>query len=489
MNKKLAFKRLGLALVSAATLSTIAVSIGSSHREAPLITESPKLDGTDFYMFNSYEPGRGDFVTLLANYVPLQDGFAGPNYFSLSSSAFYNIHIDNNGDAKPDITFRFKFRNKLRNLKIPAGGVNTAIPLINAGPIGPDKSDNANLNVLETYSVKMIRHGHSSTLLSDSNTGLKRFKKPVDNIGNKSIPNYSRYANSHIYTINIPGCGTGKLFVGQRREGFAVNLGEVFDLVNTNPLGPVDAEKNVLADKNITTLALEVPKECLTAKSPTIGAWTTSTKISFVKIRKHRRIVKLGPFFSQQSRLGSPLVNEVVIGLKDKNRFNASKPKNDAQFASYVTNPSFPSLLQSLFNVPAPTNFPRKDLIAAFLTGVKGLNNTGAIPSEMLRLNTGIPAIAADIQNNLGVINGDLAGFPNGRRPGDDVVDIILRVAMGRLCHPITLSNGNVLNLGLCSPAQAQVGTAPLTDGAIVSAKDFDNQFPYLRTPVAGSTN
>jgi len=488
MKNKIHYKSIGLALLGASALLASSIGYSSSHREAPLITETPKLDGTDFYMFNSYESGRKGFVTLLANYIPLQDAFAGPNYFTLDSSAFYSIHIDNNGDAKPDITFRFKFRNKLKGLKIKAGKANVAIPLINIGPIGANRDDTDNLNVLESYSVKMIRHGVSAKFLADIETGHRHFKKPVDNIGNKSLPNYDSYAQSHIYTVNIPNCGIGKVFVGQRKEGFAISLGNVFDLVNTNPLGPIDGEKNALANKNITTLALEIPAKCLVSKSATIGAWTTATKISYVKIRKHGRIKKLGPFFSQKSRLGSPLVNEIVIGLKDKNKFNRSKPKNDTQFASYVTNPSFPSLLQALFNVPAPSNFPRNDLVAAFLTGIKGLNNTGPIPSEMLRLNTSISATKAESQNNLGVIGRDLAGFPNGRRPGDDIVDIILRVAMGRLCHPIIIDSATVLNLGLCKPEQAPVGTAPLTDGVTVSSKDFDTQFPYLKTPIAGAS-
>lgn len=481
--KKYAITSLALMLLGSASTLTFS----SSHREAPLVTETPKLDGTDLYMFNSYEPGRKGFVTILANYLPLQAPFGGPNYFTLDPNGFYDIHIDNNGDAKPDITFRFKFKTKRRNLTIKAGNTNVAIPLINIGPVGPSRDDTANLNVLESYTVKMIRNGKSGKFITDSTSDSRRFKKPVDNIGQKSVPNYGQYAQSHIYNVNIPNCGTGRVFVGQRREGFAISLGEVFDLVNTNPLGPVDAKRNPLAKKNITTLALEIPAKCLTAKSPTIGAWTTATKIRFIKIRKGKFVKKIGPFLSQKSRLGNPLVNEVVIGLKDKDKFNNSQPKNDAQFASYVTQPSFPALLEALFKVSAPSNLPRADLVAAFLTGIKGLNNTGPIPSEMLRLNTSIAATEFGAQNNLGVIGSDLAGFPNGRRPGDDIVDIILRVAMGRLCHPITINSTTTLDLKLCTPSQAPVGTAPLTDGVTVNSTNFDNQFPYLKTPNEGS--
>jgi hypothetical protein len=178
-----------------------------------------------------------------------------------------------------------------------------------------------------------------------------------------------------------------------------------------------------------------------------------------------------------------PLVNEVVIGLKDKNRFNASQPRNDGQFLDYVTNPTLPELLEILFGaagVQAPNNFPRTDLVAAFLTGVEGLNEFG-IPSEMLRLNTNIEAVPAVEQNNLGVLGGDNAGFPNGRRPGDDVVDIELRVAMGVLCHAFP---------GVfCTPAQAPSGNLPFTDGTLQDASQFDSAFPYLRTPFPGSPN
>jgi hypothetical protein len=301
---------------------------------------------------------------------------------------------------------------------------------------------------------------------------VKTFTKPVDNIGNKSIPDYEAYAATGLYDVEIPGCDGGRLFVGQRKDPFVVNLGEVFDLVNiANPIGDPNAETDDLADKNVTSLILEVSKACLTEDGgPTIGAWTTASL---------PRTGTEAKTFAQQSRLSSPLVNEVVIGLGDKDRFNGSQPKNDAQFADYVTNPTLPALLEILFGsagVKAPTLFPRTDLVAAFLTGVPGLNET-ATAAEMLRLNTSIPAVARDMQSNLGVIGGDVAGFPNGRRPGDDVVDIELRVAMGRL-----------ITLGLFGdPSQAPSGGLDFTDGASVDATFFDDTFPYLRTPIPGA--
>jgi len=288
----------------------------------------------------------------------------------------------------------------------------------------------------------------------------------------------------------MPGCnaGDGRVFVGQRKEPFFVNVGEIFDLVNTNPLGPRDAEPNALEGKNISTFALEVPIACLTrnANSPVIGGWTTAAL-------PRNRGLKTNPTFKdptnesgdlvQVSRLGMPLVNEVVIGLKDKNLFNASSPKGDAALATYITNPTLPAILALLFPVKAPTNFPRTDLVAAFATGLQGVNFlSDGQPHEMQRLNTGIAVTPAAAQNNLGVLGGDNAGFPNGRRPGDDVVDIELRVAMGVLCHAVPTIVG-------CTAADAPSGLLPYTDGTFGDASDYGSSFPYLLDPIPGSPN
>jgi len=471
----------GLVLSASAGLTALSNSaLASSHREAPFITEVPKVDGTDFYMFTSYEEGRSDFVTIIANYQPLQDAYGGPNYFTMDPDALYEIHIDNNGDAVEDITFQFQFNIDQNDLALDIGGEQVSIPLINAAPIAV--GDTAGLTRNESYTINMVRGDRrtgSSQTISNADDGSPEFAKPVDNIGNKSIPDYAAYANSHIFDIAIPGCDNGRVFVGQRKEGFAVNLGEVFDLVNTNPVGPVDGETNTIADKNITSIALEIPKTCLTNSDDVIGAWTTASM-------RQARVLNRAPRFSngkgatveggawtQVSRLGSPLVNEVVIGLKDKDLFNASEPKDDAAFATYVTNPTLPALLEILFGVTAPTKFPREDLVAGFLTGVTGLNQpVNVVGSEMLRLNTNIdPVTDPASQNNLGVIAGDNAGFPNGRRPGDDVVDIALRVVMGVLLDK----------------ADAPSNDLPYTDGAYVDATEFQTVFPYLNTPIAGS--
>lgn len=461
-------------------------ALGSSHREAPFVTEHPKVDATDFYLFRSYEPGRQDFVTIVANYVPLQDPYGGPNYFMMDPEALYEIHIDNNGDAQEDITFQFRFNNELKDIALqigpPEDSRSVSVPVINVGPIAA--GDTSALNIEETYTVRMNlgdRRTGTGFAIRDASSQSTVFRKPVDNIGNKSIPDYAAYAAAHVYDIRIPGSSTpGRMFVGQRKDPFVVNLGETFDLVNiTNPLGPVDAETDDLADKNVTSIILELPIAFVTAPGqPVIGAWTTaSLRQARVLDRtpSYERPAVEGGAWTQVSRLSSPLVNELVIGLKDKNLFNASEPKDDAQFLDYVTHPTLPAILEILFGgagVRAPTAIPRSDLVAAFLTGVDGLNRNGAT-GEMLRLNTGTAPTARAAQNNLGVIGGDAAGFPNGRRPGDDVVDIELRVAMGVLLDA----------------ASAPSGQLPFTDGAYVDAGFFDESFPYLRTPVPGSPN
>jgi len=479
------FRLTPIALLAA--LSVAPPAAASSHREAPFVTKHPKIDATDFYLFRSYEDGRADFVTVVANYLPLQDPYGGPNYFALDPDALYEILIDNDGDAREDLTFQFRFQSTLSDIALDVGpGSATkrvSVPVVNVGPISPGMTEA--LNVVETYSVALVRgdrrRGRATPVRNAAN-GQSVFTKPVDNIGLKSIPDYPAYAAAHVYSIDLGGGFTGRMFVGQRKDPFVVNLGETFDLVHySNPLGPPDAQPDSLADKNVTSLVLELPIAFVTSGSgPVIGGWTAASL-------RQARVSNPKPTFAipsieggawvQQSRLASPLVNELVIGLKDKDRFNASHPKDDAQFADYVTHPTLPAIIELLFRdagVRAPTAFPRTDLVAAFLTGVDGLNKNGSV-AEMLRLNTSVPPTPAALQDRLGVIaeTPDLAGFPNGRRPGDDVVDVALRVVMGKLL-PIE---------------SAASGGLPFTDGAVVDASFFDAAFPYLKTPIPGSPN
>ncbi|MFO1283623.1 MAG: DUF4331 domain-containing protein [Burkholderiales bacterium] len=472
----------------------------SSHREAPFISTQPQVDGTDFYLFRSYEPGREGYATLIANYIPLQDAYGAPNYFKLDPTAVYEIHISNDGGARENLTFQFRFQQQLANNTFTVGGKPVAIPLVVNGSSDVAQPGSSALNVTETYTIDVIRGPRRSgakQAVTNVATGGTSFQKPVDYIGQKTISNYFAYANAHIANANIPGCAQpARVFVGQRKDPFVVNLGEIFDLVNIkypavelNPLAEV-ATDDKLSDKNVTSIVMEVPIPCLTeGKGDVIGAWTTAS------VPMNRSVIASpAPGLDgasaatgelvQVSRLGMPLVNEVVIGLKDKNRFNASEPKDDGQFADYVTNPTLPTLLEVLFGgagVKAPTNYPRTDLVAAFLTGLDGLNKpANVVASEMLRLNTAIPPTRKGQQNRLGVLGGDNAGFPNGRRPVDDIVDIELRVAMGVLC---------TLNLGGCKPSDAPAGALRYTDGAFISDAFFAEEFPYLRAPLKGSPN
>ena len=315
-----------------------------------------------------------------------------------------------------------------------------------------------------------------------------------------------RKQNDIIYRIlfcrlDILRATPARIFVGQRHESFAVNLGTIFDLVNapaaviTNGgtragrsaggAGPIDG-------KNITSIAMEVPISCLTTGTggvkDIIGGWTTAS------VRQARVInptatysvpSKEGGAWTQVSRLGMPLVNEVVVGIKDKDKWNSSSPKDDGQFADYVTNPTLPAILDILFGPGlAPTVFPRTDLVAAFLTGVPNVNANGST-AEMLRLNTALPATAKGAQNSLGAaacfVDGvltlgnagcDPAGFPNGRRPGDDVTDITLRVAMGYL---------------FMNDTQAPARKVPFTDAVLQEDAQFDATFPYVTTPNPGA--
>ena len=503
-------------LVAAALVALAGAAHASSHREAPFIATEPKVDGTDFYMFNSYETSRGDFVTLIANYEPLQDAYGGPNYFALDPHALYEIHVDNNGDGLEDLTFQFRFSSTLANngagLTVAVGDQNPEIAPMQDGVVSVPHDPHVQVN--ETYTLTLVRGDRrtgTASAVANAATGATTFDKPVDNIGEKTIPNYAAYAAQHVYNINIPGCSTpGRMFVGQRQDPFAVNLGVVFDMVDapvaviTDPT-LIGATPNTLADKNVTTLALEVAKSCLTqGTEPVIGGWTTAS------LRQTRVLdpspkaglettERAGGAWTQVSRLGMPLVNELVIGLKDKDRFNSAKPKDDGQFLTYVTNPSYPKLLETYLALPgsSPTNIPRNDLVTTFLTGIANVNQPAhVVPSDMLRLNTSIAAVPYANQNRLGIVGNilakgnDSAGYPNGRRPKDDVVDISLIAVMGGLC----MANGTTDALGFGAACNSAPATVPLqstvfnlNDTVDQAASTFLPGFPYLNTPVPGT--
>lgn len=517
-------------------MAVASAAIASSHREGPFISTVPKVDGTDFYMFRSYEGvatdgtgGRSAYVTLIANYQPLQGPYGGPNYFSMDPNALYEIHVDNNGDAQEDITFQFRFKNKLNNVALPIGNQNVQIPLIQAGTVA--NVNDANLNLNESYSLTVVRGDRRK---GTAQTVAASLAKPVDYIGQKTLGDaaaYKAYADKHIHTVNIPGCSMpARVFVGQRQEGFAVNLGRIFDLVDAplatllNPAAK-DAEgangNHYIQKQNVTSLALEVHTSCLTAGSESvIGGWTTASLrqarlLNGAPQSGHQASEKAGGAWTQVSRLGNPLVNEVVIGLGDKDKFNASAPKDDIQFLGYVTNPTLPALLGLVLAgnpaAAAPTNLPRTDLATTFLTGITGVNKprVDPKPSEMLRLDTAVPPVPFANQNRLGVAGNalnpdvnkvdDKAGFPNGRRPKDDVVDIALVAMLGGLC--VINGDNDALKLNsvpgvpslnsACQPSSVPLGaqSADVHDAVDQAKVLFLSGFPYLNTPNPGSVN
>lgn len=422
-----------LGLTAAATLATLGpnTATASSHREAPLIAGLPQYDTTDVYAFRS--PERTDTVTLIANWLPFSEPGGGPNFYAFATDANYNIKVDNNGNGKPDITFRWTFKNNY---------VNKNTFLYANGPV--TSLTDPNLNFYQTYTLVKYQNNTQQTLVKDR-------RVVPSNVGAATMPDYASLRNKGISPAG-PG-GVYRSFVGQAEDPFFLDL-RVFDLLYGGDFSEVGDD--TLAGFNVNSVALQVPRNILARNrnavtDPVIGVWSTT----------ERRGVNGA--FTQVSRLGMPLVNEVVIPLKDKDRFNASVPSGDGQFLNYVTKPELPKLIKAVYGVPAPAE-PRTDLVSVFLTGVKGLNQPKAVtPSEQLRLNMNTPVTASP--DRLGVIGGDTQGFPNGRRLADDVVDIALQVVEGELL-------GSANDLG---------------DAVNTNDKAFGKKFPYLAMPYSGS--
>jgi hypothetical protein len=452
---------LGVVLTSLVAFSSV-VNVGvpfadaSSHREAPMISEDPVADATDLYAFVS--PDAPDTVTFIANYYPMQDPAGFPNFYRFGDDVTYRINIDNNGDAVEDILYQWNFSTEI---------VNPNSFLYQSGPI--DSLDSPNLNVRQTYTLSEGRNG----VLTEIASGLMT---PPVNIGPKSTPDYEALAAEAIHEV-----GDGiKVFAGQRDDPFWVDLGAIGDLLTIRELpGNAGGGVDDLAGLNVQTLAIQVPIDQLThnAQAPAsaeadgavIGVWTTALRPS-TKVLSPGSSESSGPLV-QVSRLGMPLVNEVVAPLGAKDLFNASIPGNDAQFLGAVTDPEIAKLLNLLYGdaLVAVPESDRQDLVTVFLTGIPGLNQPANVtPSEMLRLNVGIAP--SETVNPLGVIGGDNAGFPNGRRLEDEVVDIELRVAAGFLLGE-EFQNG----------ANGQLG-----DGVPANDVPFLSSFPYVGTPHQG---
>ncbi|HXP18170.1 MAG TPA: DUF4331 domain-containing protein [Streptosporangiaceae bacterium] len=455
----------------------------SSHREAPEISQDPVADSTDLYAFVS--PDQPDTVTLIANYIPLQEPSGGPNFYAFGDDVLYEIKIDNDGDGRTDISYQFRFESRFTT---PSSF------LYNTGPIG--SLSDPNWNSKQFYSVTRVDEWGSHVLGHN-------LACPPCNVGILSTPDYE--ANLGKPAVHSLSHGT-KVFAGQRAEEFYVDLGSIFDLGNLRPLQEANVfgaaahlksapGVNATNRLNVHSIAIQVPISAVTRKGrPTIGVWTTASR-QRVRVASHGAAdgVSSGPF-TQVSRLGNPLINEVIIPLGKKDQWNREHPSGDKEFAKYYANPELAGLLPVLY----PGAFPhlaaldkagtaRADLEAILLTGIpSGLipgftNFTGSVQADMLRLNTSIPPTptSSPKYSILGLIGGDAAGFPNGRRVTDDVVTIELRAIAGKvfpLIDPTYVVDGVVDSV-----------TDGLTNTSVTNMPVA--AFPYLGVPYDGYHN
>jgi hypothetical protein len=459
----------------------------SSHKEAPGIVNDAAADNTDVYAFVS--PDNPDTVTLIANFVPLEDPDGGPNFFEFGDDVLYEIHVSNSGKARADISYQFRFRTEVRN-------ENTF--LYNTGPI--TSLDSPNWNRRQFYSVVRVDGRGSHTMVSNAPC-------PPCNIGPGSTPNYADLADAAVTTIRHGG---GKVFAGQRAEGFYVDLGAIFDLADLRPFQSLNAFNkmpnatgiNSTKEKNIHSIVLQVPKSALSKKysdptdaRATIGVWATASrqKTRLYNTPKPGEVTNVGPF-TQVSRQGNPLFNEVLNPLGKKDLFNATQPQNDSQFAQGVAHPELSTLLPAIYPGVFPnldalnkSGKPRADLEAILLTGipagvVKGFQNyTGPTQADMLRLNVAIPPTTSS-PSNLGLIGGDPAGYPNGRRVFDDVTTIELRALAGATYSLIDKTYTPDAAAGEITPGL----TSSNTDVTADNTEHYLPGFPYLGVPHAG---
>ncbi|WRZ93823.1 DUF4331 domain-containing protein [Streptomyces sp. NBC_01007] len=420
----------GLAAAGVTVLVPGAAS-ASSHREAPLISGTPQYDNTDVYAFVS--PDKPNTTTIVANWIPFEEPAGGPNFYTFADDAQYDIHIDNNGDAQGELIYRYTFKTHRKN-------GNTF--LYNTGPV--TSLDDPDLNITQSYDIDVLRL-HNQRLVSKTKIADDVPVAP-SNVGKASMPDYAKLRHHAISKL----AGGTTTFAGQADDPFFLDL-RVFDLLYGGNLTEVG--RDTLKGYNVNSIALQVPNDMIreSAGQPVVGIWSTTQ-------RKDAR-----GQYRQVSRLGMPLVNEVVNPQKDKDKFNASAPWEDAQFLKNVTNPELPKLIESIYKIKAPAE-PRNDLVDVFLKGVKGLNQPPHVrPAEELRLNTSIkPSMHP---KRLGVLDGDNAGFPNGRRLTDDVIDASLQVVEGELV-------GSKNDLG---------------DAVDKNDKSFEKSFPYVAEPTSGS--
>jgi hypothetical protein len=452
-----AWLRMGLAALAAFLLFlTMAPQGGqaSSHREAPLTAADPQIDATDLYAFVS--PENDSKVVFVSNWIPFEEPAGGPNFYAFAEGVNYDINISNDADADPEIIYRWKFSNHYRN---------PATFLYNTGVV--TSLSDTDLNFFQTYDLYRIRVGNEPQLL------LNNAKVAPSDVGAASMPSYEDLRDDAV----VPVGAKGRSYAGQTNDPFFLDL-RVFDLLYGGDLTEVGDD--TLKGFNTNTMVLEVPinrvaKDGDAQARPVIGVWTTASRRS-TRVQTDSGTQRFTGDWVQVSRLGMPLVNEVVVPVGAKDYFNGSKPRNDEQFLGAVDDPELPHLLNAVYGIPVPDSDPdtagvqRADLITVFLKGLSGLNRPRHVePAEMLRLNLTTPPCTPDnacgTYSALGVIDGDVGGFPNGRRLGDDVIDIALQVVGGEL-----IGNPNALG-----------------DGVDADEGGVTDTFPYVALPTRGS--
>jgi Domain of unknown function (DUF4331) len=447
-----------LAAIGAASAIAVPLGFGSSHREAPNIMLDPSADNTDVYAYTA--PDAEDALTIVSNWIPGQVPANGPNFFRFDDRARYYNHVDNDGDGKPDISFRFTFDTEVRNPN----------SFLYAGP-GTQGFDDPGLNVVQTYDLVREEYNQNGKVVAKEKIASDLPVAPP-NIGPKTFPNYDNFVEGAKQTLDD---GT-KLFVGSRDDPFFVDLGAAFDAINVRVgTGNQGGGRDDLSGYATSSTVMQIPEELVTrdgepvasddAKNAVVGVWSTTERRRLQVTDASGSNQGAGKWV-QVSRLGNPLVNEVVIPLGMKDRFNRTTPDRDAElYGQFVTEPELAGVLNALFDVGAP-EMDRTDIVQAVLQGIPGINEHkgrfAGTPVDTLKLNLGTPP--ADDPDRFGVIGGDNAGYPNGRRLTDDVVDIDLQVIAGILV-------GNAV---------------PLGDGVDEDNKGFLDEFPYVNTPDSG---
>jgi hypothetical protein len=477
-------------------LSLVAAPIPShaaSHREAPLIAQDPAADITDVYAFVNYDDPEK--VTFIMNVIPSQEPGSGPNYFFFDDNVLYAIHLDLNRDGvAEDLTFEFRFKTELRNALAGAG---LASPVANVGkPFLPgitalDGDGSAGLGIRQSYTVSLVKKGSGPDRTELKATDQKPLFAVPSNQGPATMPDYEALAAQGVRALE----GGIRVFAGQRDETFYIDLGAVFDGPLNLRRSPIleaseDANDNLnfgafdtFSGFNVNSIAIEVPKSLVTPKTGTvIGLYASTSRPRVTVLRNPNRgkdesgeEERGGKDFTQVARMGNPLVNELIIRFGDKDRWNATNPEDEQQFIEDYRNPTLATVL-SLLGVPVPPT-PRNDLIAALLQYPP--NGTAGKISELLRLDLSVPPTPADKQRRITVFAGDNAGWPNGRRPNDDVTDIALRVVSGVLVpnNGGTFGNprlGDGVNFNICAP------------GSGVTVNGIATNFPFLPTPHDG---